>query len=279
MGAASPLELTSAQAAQARQREEVILARLAYRKAGDRLFYRIHPRGQARDADLRLIPSTEPDLSGGMPPVPDARAAIRKALAQRPELGLEDARIERAEVGVLESANRRRPELNVFGRYEYGGLNDSFGNSMDNVVNTEFPEWQAGVSLEFLFDGRARLARWRQAAIERTSAELGRQRAEARVALETRAALFDLEAAIQAVEAAALTLKLAREQYEGERDRLAVGASTVFRVDAYRRDLLDAERQHLNARIAVFLAQAVLEAAQGQFARAIVASAAHVEGD
>ena len=83
--------------------------------------------------------------------------------------------------------------------------------------------------------------------------------------------VFDLEAAVESLAATARTLQLAREQYEGEVERLRVGSSTVFQVDTLRRDLLGANRNHLNARIDVFVANAVLDVARGRFAKALVA--------
>ena len=271
VGAAAPLELTSAQAAQARQQEAVIGALNVYRKAGDALLYRIHPASALSVFELSIIPSTVPEVDEP-PALPELRAAVETALANRPELKLEETREERADVDVAALRNNRLPDLNLFGRYGFNGLAADVGEGVDDITSGTFPEWTAGVSLEFLFGGRSRRARWQQAVIDRETAALRGERAAALVALDVRAAVFDLEAALKQREAAARTLELQREQYEGERDRLAVGASTVFRVDTFRRDLLEAERNDLDARIGVFVAQAVLDAARGQFAKSIMAS-------
>jgi len=272
VGTASSLDVTSARAGEARQEEAVIAALNAYRKASDHLLLKIRPAGGGAVEDLRVIPSTEPDFSGGTPALPALGEAIRLAGEMRPELRLESARIARADVDVREAESERRPRVNLFGRYGYGGLAADAGDSVDDLLETSFPEWTAGVSLEFFFMGKSRKARWRQAVLERESADLRRELAAALIRVDVRAAAFDLEAAIQRLEATRRTLALAREQYEGEVDRLRAGRSTVFQVDRFRRDLLGAERNHLDARIDILVAQAVCRAAQGDFAKSIIGS-------
>ncbi|MDA0990248.1 MAG: TolC family protein [Verrucomicrobia bacterium] len=272
VGSAAPLDRTAAEAAAARQEEAVITALNRYQKASDSLLVKIHPVQDLALFDLTVIPTTEPEFTNGLPAVPALQAALDNAFSQRPELAMEAASWERTVVDVMEARDSRRPALNAFGRYGFNGLDADAGGSIDDVTGTSFPEWTVGISLEFLFSGRSREARWRQALSDQTAAGLREQRTRAMIAQEVRTAVFDMQAAIQRLAAAGRTLDLYREQYEGELDRLKVGSSTVFQLDSLRRDLLDAERNHLDARVSLSLAQAVLEATQGQYAKRILAS-------
>ena len=133
--------------------------------------------------------------------------------------------------------------------------------------------WSAGIRLQFLFDSSSRRARYRQTVLAKREANLRMESLASEIVVEVRAALFDLGAARQKVTATKRTLDLAREQYEGEVDRRKHGRSTQYQVELFRRDLLDAERNHLRARVRVFLARAVLDASMGRFAKSIIESA------
>ena len=269
-GVVPELEVTTAEAAVARQSEAVIRARNLYRKRSDLLLYKIAPSTDAFRRNLGILPSSSPATTNVVVDIPALGNAITVALKHRPELELESAQIALADIDVTEAVNARRPQLDLFGRYGFNGLAASVGDSLDDISNTEFPEWRVGVSLEFLFDSRSRKARWRKAVLAYEDAEIRARRAAALIALEVRAAVFDLEAASERLAAAERSLVLAREQYEGEADRLSVGRSTVFRVDAFRRDLLQAERNRLDAAVDIFVAKAVMQAAQGVFTDTVV---------
>ncbi len=279
VGAAAPLDLTSAEVALARQREAVIGAANGYRKAGDALLFRIRPSGRLEDYDLAIIPSTEATAPDATQAVPSLRDSVDVSLGQRPELHRGDQRVARADIDVAGARNGRQPDLSVFGRYGYDGLADDYGDAVNEVSDRTYPEWTAGLSLEFLFDNESRRARWRQAVLGKESAELERQQALAEIVLEVRAATFDLEAAFQTVVATQRTHELARAQYEGELERLRVGSSTVFQVDTFRRDQLAADRNQLDARINTFVARAVLEVARGEFARNILGAVQGAGGE
>jgi len=269
-GRAAPLDLTTAEAAAAQQEERVIVAQAAYRKASDELLRRIRAETDPGAYRIQIIPSTEPDLEDALPPMPAADEALRLALEHRPELHIEELHVVNREIDVAVARNRRLPVLDLFGRYGFSGLGDSTSDSFDQTASGRFPDWAVGAHLEFFFLGESRHARLRQALLERQSAEARYRQIATDIIVEVRSALFDLESAMKRVVATRRTLELAREQYAGELDRLRVGRSTVFRVDQFRRDLLDAERNKLQAEIDLFVARALLDATQGTFADSIL---------
>lgn len=277
-GVAARLEVVSAEASQARQREAVITAENIYRKASDELLLRIRPATNAAEADIRVIPSTQPEFGDVLPTVPSMETSIRLALQQRPELGLEQARIGRVDIDIFEARKNKLPTLDLRGTAGLNGLADSASDATSDVGDGKFLEWSVGASLSFFFDGQSRRARWRQAVLEKETAVVRKDFAIAVIHVEVRAAIFDLESALQRLDATERTVALAREQYEGELDRLKVGRSTLFRTDTFRRDLLEAQRNHLRSRIDIFVAQALLDAAQGQFAKSIIRSIERIPG-
>ena len=271
VGVAAKLEVTGAQAAAARQREAVIGARTSYRRASDRLLLVIRPSRKSEAYDLRVIPTTRPEAEEAPSPVDPARA-VADALANRPELRRENLRIANADLDLLVADDARNVRLDVFGRFGIEGAAGTGRDSLDNLGSGDFRDWSVGLSLEFLFDAKARRARWRQAMLNRREGELRRERSAAKILVEVRAALFEFETARERFEATAQTRALAQEQYEGEVDRLRAGRSTPYQVELFRRDLLDAERNRLQSQVGVYVARAVLESTRGAFAREIVES-------
>ena len=270
-GAAARLEVTSAEAAEARQEEAVIASAAAYRKAGDRLLLLIRPSSRAEEYRGQIIPSTRPDLGEPLEEALAEADAVREALERRAEIRLESIRIENVDLDLLLAEDARRPDLEGFGRFAYRDLEPKAGRA--GAGETEFPDWAAGMRLTFFFDAEGRRARWRQVMGEKREAELRRDAAAAEITVEVRAARTDLESAVQRWRATRRTLDLAREQHEGELDRLRAGRSTQFQVESHRRDRLDAERNALAAQAGVYLARAVFEAVQGRLASRFVETA------
>ena len=271
-GKAAQLEVTGARAAHARQMENVIDAKTDYRKASDQLLQIIRPSTRNEDYEIVVIPTTKPnqeELPDGIKPVD----AIREALANRPELGRERSLIDNADLDLLLANDETYTNLELFGKIGAKGIEDSAGDSIGDTGSADFLNWSAGIRLQFLFDSESRRARYRQAVLAKEEATLRMESVASEITVEVRAALFDFDAAREKVTATKRTLDLAREQYEGEVDRRKTGRSTQYQVELFRRDLLDAERNHLRARVRLFLARAVLDASMGRFAKSIVESA------
>lgn len=272
-GVAARLEVTSAQAALARQEEAVIEARVAARRASDALLQVIRPRATADAYELEIEPATRPGTGEDLPAAPSTAEAVKTAMANRPELRREMWVLSNLDVDILLARDAWRPRLDVFGSAGVKGIDGTISDSLDELGTGDFREWTAGARMEYLFDAGSRRARWRSAMMAKREGEVRYAEIAASIVVEVRAALFELEAARQRLAATRRTLELATEQYEGELDRLRNGRSIQYRVELLRRDLLEAERQHLRSQVAVYVARAALDAAQGRFAATVVASA------
>lgn len=272
-GVAARLEVTSAEAAHARQRESVIDAQTAYRKAADRLLRIIRPSPDPEGYQLTIVPTTKPDLREALPPPPAAAQAAREALNNRPELRREEYVVANTDLDILLAEDGGKVKLDLFGRFGIDGAAGTPRKVLEELELTKFRDWSLGVSLEFLLDKESRRARIRRAMLSRQEGALRRRAIAASIVVEVRAALFELKAAHERLQATRRTLTLAQEQYDGEVDRLRNGRSTQYQVELLRRDLLDAQRNSLHAQVRVFLARAILDAARGTFAKSVVGSA------
>lgn len=272
VGRAAPLDLTRAKASTARQQQSLTAAEARYEAASDLLLQHILPEQWPAYLDLQVIPSSELDVLGEPLPLPSLQAAFSNAISNRAELKIADLQIDRAELSRTIARNRRLPRLDLVGEYGFTGQGNSRTASRGYMVDMDFPVWKIGLELEFFFMGESRAARFRQTVLEVTSEQLKQKRAVAVMLYDVRSALQQLRSADKQYQAAKQTAALMREQYQGELDRYEVGRSTLFAAESDRRDLLEAERNLLRARVDIEVSKALLQAAQGQFAKDIIRS-------
>ena len=272
VGRAASLDLTRAQASLARQIESLTAAETRYESASDQLLQQILPEQWPAYLDLRVIPSSD------LAPIPDGvetptlKAAFSNAVQDRAELSIANLELNSAQLDVLLAKNRRLPRLDLVGSYGFTGLGGSQSASRNSLQDQDFPVWSIGVELEFFFLGESRAARFRQSVLQEQSETLQQQKALSLILFDVRTALQGVTSAEKQYLAASRSAALFKEQYEGERDRLDVGKSTLFETEQARRDLLDAERNQLRARVDIEISQAILQAAQGHFAVTIIES-------
>jgi len=138
--------------------------------------------------------------------------AITRAVAHRPEirqLRLQEL-ISDAQVKVAKAGNK--PKVSSFGSYLF---NDSESQSLDT-------SWSLGVSISFpIFDGLATRSRVNQARVKQEQVQTNKAQLIDSIKLETKSAVFDLEAAKELiaaqegiVEQAAEGLRIANVQHE-----------------------------------------------------------------
>jgi outer membrane protein TolC len=272
VGRAAPLDLTRAEASTARQQESLTAAETRYEAASDILLQQILPEQWPAYLDLRVIPSSELDPSTNSLDLPTLQAAFSNAITDRAELQIANLQMSNAELDQLVAKNRRLPRLDLIGEYGFTGQGSNRTDSRQSMADMDFPVWKIGLELEFFFMGESRAARFRQTVLQLESESVKRQRAVALILYDVRSALQQLRSAEKQYQAATRTVTLLREQYEGELDRYEIGRSTLFSTESDRRDLLDAERSRLQARVGIEVSQAVLLAAQGRFADDIIRS-------
>ena len=185
--------------------------------------------------------------------VVDMEAAVRQAIANRPELKAGQLRVEAARSGVDGARAARSPKLHADGSY---GVND-----------TAFPpdtkEWQVGLSVDLpVFDAGSRAHRLAQ-----SKAELAREQAvyESRV-LQVRqevwAAAAELERARDSITANETNVRASDESLRVVRERYQSGAALIT-------DLLDTQTALASAEASLAEAGWSLRTARAAFERAV----------
>lgn len=186
---ARPAEYADAVAVVEQRRSNVIRARRQLRAASDRLKLLMNDPELAVGSELVVQPIDE---VAGKPISYSLRDAIMTAVGHRPEvqeaiLGIDDASIRQ-----LLADNARLPQLNLFGRITYAGLDDSFSDSYDELFEGRFISYLLGLAFEVPIGNRAAEAEYRQARLRRTSAAIGYQQVVQNVILDVKNALRDV---------------------------------------------------------------------------------------
>ena len=278
VGQSPPLDLVAARAEVAQRRENLIVARTQALQAEDVLRTVIVDPKRTDYWSVRLEPADRVP-SAGSPP--DVDTAVRRALAERPDI-LEARRvIENSETQVLLARNQTLPDLRAQATYLTNGQGGSrllrtggfpgtivgvdttsYGSVLGQVFSGDFPSWSFGLTLTYPIGRSVEEANLARARIERDQAAARVRSLELSVVREVREAALRLEQDLQRIETAQLGRELAEQRLDAERKRFEVGMSTSFLVIQAQRDLAVALDNELRAQLDHQLAVVAFERVQ-----------------
>jgi HAE1 family hydrophobic/amphiphilic exporter-1 len=278
VGQSPPLDLVTARAEVAQRRENLIVARTAALQAEDVLRTTVFSPRRTDFWTTRLEPSDAVPPPGAPP---DIDAAVRRALAERPDIAEARTQIAIGETNIRLSRNETLPDLRLQARYLTNGLggsrllrtggfpgtlvgteNTSFGTVLGQVFRSDFPTWTLGVTMNYPIGKSAEEANLARARIERDQAEARLRDVELTAVREVRDAALRVEQNQQRIETAQLGRELAEQRLDAEQKRFEVGMSTSFLVIQAQRDLAVARNNELQASLAYQLALVAFQAAQ-----------------
>jgi len=140
-------------------------------------------------------------------------------------------------------------------------LSGGYGQSLSNVVNTNFPTAQVGVTVSLPIRNRTATAQSAIAAAEGRKLQLTQNQIAMLVESDVRNALQAVNASQSRFEAAGLARRSAEEQYNSEQRQFQAGTSSVFLVLQRQTDLIAARNREVRARADAAEAVAVLDRA------------------
>lgn len=269
IGTASPLDVVSAASEVAARTRDLTVAttnlQLQEQALKNMLSKRVSPElNAARIVLLDRMP--EPRDSD----IPDLENAMATALESRPELRQAQRGIENQDIAIRFTENSLRPAANIFGLLAGAGLQGQGAlgdtgllDSLRDTFSAANPEYAGGVTLSIPLKNRQAQADNLRAQLEGKQLRIGQQRTRNQVALEVRKAVIGMVQGKAQVEAAHEAVRLAREIYEGEKERLAAGVSTSYNVILRERDLRNAELAEVNAMVTYAKALVELDRARG----------------
>ncbi|GAB3990033.1 hypothetical protein GCM10028807_16320 [Spirosoma daeguense] len=214
---------------------------------------------------IGLAPTDSLVLSENLATRPiDTSVAVRElAPVERPQITLQQARIELAQLQVNRERLQRWPNLSAYGRYT-----EQAQRNQINFLNTSQPWYQIGVAgLQFnwpLYTGGLRTSNLNRARLQLKAAETA-------LVYERNKQQIDTEDIRNTYNQAVRSLDLNRQNYELSTQNVQIALvkyrSGLFAYDQYLNvfnEALTAQNRYLNNLSTVFINQAILQIRNGQ---------------
>ncbi|HXK01170.1 MAG TPA: efflux RND transporter permease subunit, partial [Verrucomicrobiae bacterium] len=269
-GLLAPIDVTAVQTQYATFQQNLFLAQQALTTTENALKSLMLPNRSDLMWSAALIPETELDTNAAVPPLEDA---IKRALAERPELAESSLALDINALDARLARENTRPRVDAFANLTAAGLAGNavtlppsplselfpgfgtvppifpggYGQSLSNMVGGNFPIAQVGVTLSFPL--RNRTAESQLAYTNAETRRLRTQQTQVETAVESdvRSALQFVESARARWEAAGLARRSAEEQYASEQRQFQAGTSSVFLVLQRQTDMITARNRETRA--------------------------------
>jgi len=163
-------------------------------------------------------------------PMAPVQEMVNYALANRPELIQSELNLRNGEINNAAAKNALLPTLDAVGYYGGAGLNGNYGDVFGNLVNRDYPDKGAYLSLSIPIRNRIAQANQIRSELEYRQNQLNHQQQKNQVTLQVRNAAFALQQARAGVESARAAHEFARESLEAEQKKYELGASTSYLV-------------------------------------------------
>jgi outer membrane protein len=238
-------------------------------------------------ADAEVIPTSTMELSAQEAVVP-TQDLVNDALSHRPELA--EARINLSNTDISNKAIRSAllPTVDLFAYYGGAGIGGqqnpsnlcvnqkppqfgcsttpvntvSYGDTLNQLVNSTAPDKGAGITINIPLRNRAAQATQVRSEFEYRQAQLRIQQIENQVRIEVRNAQFGVRQNRASVDSAQAAMDLARQSLDAEQKKYALGASTSTLV-------LQNQAAMTQAEVTLVSAKALYEKAEVELDRSI----------
>jgi outer membrane protein len=279
VGQSPPLDLVSAQAEVASNREQLIIAETAVKVAEDQLRLLIFDTGDRSVWNVKLEPIDAPPVATA---ALDLDAAVTNALRDRTDLVRARKDIDAAQVNEKFAGAQRLPDVRLNAGYIASGLGGTqvlrtggfpgtivgpgqstdFNTVLNQLFSNQYPTWALGVSVSYPLGTSTEEANYARSKLEHRQAGERLKSAEAHAVQQVRDAAWKIDMNAKRIETTRAARELADQRLDAERKRFDVGMSTSFLVIQAQRDLAQAKTNELSAVLAYDLALVDFEALQ-----------------
>jgi outer membrane protein TolC len=242
VGADAPLDILEPQVSIAQREQDVLLAEAALRNAEDTVRRLLNLPADQWDRPIE----TSANLDYKQMSM-DVNASVEKAYELRPEIKQAKLQQENNRIQQVFARNQVLPTLDLSASYRYSGLEQNYGDAIDQVTGTDYPGWQ--VQLQFglpISNTQARAdARRAQLEFEQTTTDEARTRQL--IMVEVRQSIRNIETALKGIAATQAARDAAEKNLDAQRKRFDNGMSTNFDVLRVQNDLANARRAELRS--------------------------------
>ncbi|MGE5647179.1 MAG: TolC family protein [Acidobacteriota bacterium] len=290
IGTLAPIEIVKAESEVANYQQQLVNAQTQVLQQETLLKNALSRTGVASPAisDARIIPTDHIAVPQVEPVIP-VQDLTARALENRPEIAQSRISIESTKIGLKGDRSQMLPGLDLVANFSNNGLAGQinsipnpqdpfapngghggnpffiggFGSALSQVFSRKFPDYSIGVQLVVPLRNRSAQADYIIDALQLRTQELQYQRQINGIRVEVRNALIAVQQASASYQAAVKARELAQQTLEAEQKKYALGASTIFFVIQYQRDLAVAQSNEVAAQSAYAKAKVQLDAATG----------------
>ena len=284
-GILAPVDVIQTQTQISTFQQNVFTAQSGLTRAENVLKQLILPARQDALWGTALVPVTPLTANAE---TPDLSAALKEALATRPEIAESKVNVELNTLDTRLNREQARPQINAVAQLSAQGLSghtipfvaspilQQFGitsgalptifpggytQSLNNIYNGRFPTVQLGVQMSLPIRNRTALAQVAVGLAEGKRLAAQQEAVSMAVEADVRNSLQALVAARSTLDSAESASKFAEEQYTSEQRQFQAGTSSVFLVLQRQTDLIAARSREIRARADVGSAMADLDRA------------------
>ncbi|MCU1261840.1 MAG: hypothetical protein JWO80_4725 [Bryobacterales bacterium] len=279
-GTQAPIEVTRANASVAAARQALITAEGLVRQQELIVKTAITRGGLANSQVLgaHIVPTNPLTVPGqeGFQPLP---ALVSEALRNRPDLAGAGLQVENSEISLSGSLNALKPQLDLVGTVQNGGLAGDlnplaptvpgslslggYGSTLGQVFRRDFPSYGVGLQLTLPLRNRVAQADAVRDELQVRQAQVRRQQLQDQVRLEVADAQESLRQARAAYEASVEARRLQEESVSVELQTFAVGLATNLTVIQFQDYLAQARSTEVASKGAYIKAKIALQRATG----------------
>ena len=279
-GEQAPIEVTRAQA-QVASNQQALISAQGLVEQQELIVKTALTRGGLANPAIRAahiiptdnvnVPETEP-----LQPVEDM---ITEALRNRPDLAQAGIQVENSQINLKGSLNGLRPELDVVGNMQNGGLSGDvspvaaaltpgaalypggYGTTLGQIFKNNFPTYSVGLQLTLPLRNRVAQADAVRDELQVRQSQVRHQQFEDQIRLEVADAYVAMRQARAAYDAAVQSRRLQEQSVKVEQETFDVGLATNYLVIQYQTYLAQARSTEVAAKGAYAKARVALERA------------------
>ncbi len=291
IGTLAPIEIVRAEAEVATRQQELVTARTAVLQQETGLKNALSRTGiaSASVADAHIIPTDRITVPASEPVTP-IQDLIATAMQNRPEVRQSQINIESTRIGLSGPKSELLPDLGLYANFTNNGLTGTpaivsipdqaggsitpvgsvqpvfvggFGSNLGQLFSRKFPNYALGIQLNIPLRNRSAQGDYAIDMLQLRQQELQQQRTFNQIRVDVQNALIGVQQASAAYAAAVKARELAQQTLDAEQKKYALGASTIFMVIQYQRDLASASSVEVTAASNYAKAKVNLQAATG----------------
>lgn len=243
VGTMAPLDEKQAESQAASARADLLNAEATYATA-QRTLKKLITDDFASLVDTILDPS---DPLDAVPSLLDRVSSWEKGLNNRPDIVKSKLALDKQKITMRYNHNQLFPQLDLTGSYGTQGRSSSFGDSLGQVGDRDYPNFGIGVVFSYPLSNKSARNRYREAKLQVEQALLQYKQLEQQAMVDIDNNIGVVQSDYERVQATRAATKYAELAYEGEKRKLENGKSTSFVVLQLQKDLTTARSNEIKA--------------------------------